>query len=161
MAPSVTWDSLHDSTLTKLEVIWETGEGTLYIQTGLDALLSARIKMVGLRKLECPRSQPWGISESVNAVRGPRITEDGASQRLEIEMQSGDEIVLEAAEFALSCRAMRETQRVGEAVVWVEQESSIMLKAVTPTGDPVELTAHEARELARALVEMAESLEGS
>ena len=32
----------------------------------------------------------------------------------------------------------------GDAYCWVEQESSVMLKAVTKSGDPVELTKEEA-----------------
>jgi hypothetical protein len=42
---------------------------------------------------------------------------------------------------------------------WLEQDSSIMLKAVTQYGDPVELTADEARDIAAALLALAERLE--
>lgn len=42
---------------------------------------------------------------------------------------------------------------------WIEQESSIQLKAVTPHGDPVELTATEARNIATALLDVARKLE--
>lgn len=42
---------------------------------------------------------------------------------------------------------------------WLEQESSIMLKAVSRSGDPVELTADEARAIAAALLILAERLE--
>jgi hypothetical protein len=42
---------------------------------------------------------------------------------------------------------------------WAEQKSSVMLKAVTRSGDPVELTATEARELASALLRMADEVE--
>jgi hypothetical protein len=42
---------------------------------------------------------------------------------------------------------------------WAEQQSSVMLKAVTPHGDPVELTAIEARELAAELMRLAELIE--
>jgi hypothetical protein len=42
---------------------------------------------------------------------------------------------------------------------WVEQESSVMFKAATRDGDPVELTAEEARAVAKALVELAARLE--
>lgn len=44
---------------------------------------------------------------------------------------------------------------------WLEQESSVMLKAVTKHGDPVELTADEARAVASALLALAERLEAS
>ncbi len=42
---------------------------------------------------------------------------------------------------------------------WLEQASSVMLKAVTRFGDPVELTADEARAVAAALIEIADRLE--
>ncbi|MBX7104740.1 MAG: hypothetical protein K1X57_11710 [Gemmataceae bacterium] len=42
---------------------------------------------------------------------------------------------------------------------WLEQESSIMLKAVTRFGDPVELVADEARAIAAALPNLAERME--
>lgn len=45
-----------------------------------------------------------------------------------------------------------------EVRVWIEQEASIHLRAVTVEGDPVELTGLEARELAAALLRMAEQI---
>jgi len=47
----------------------------------------------------------------------------------------------------------------GEVYLWVEQESSIMVKAVSKSGDPVELTSKDARVLAKLLNEAAEKLE--
>ena len=46
-----------------------------------------------------------------------------------------------------------------EVYCWVEQQSSVMLKAVTRHGDPVELTAIEARELAKVLLRLADEVE--
>ncbi len=42
---------------------------------------------------------------------------------------------------------------------WLEAESSVMLKAVTRYGDPVELVADEARAVAAALLALADRLE--
>jgi hypothetical protein len=42
---------------------------------------------------------------------------------------------------------------------WAEQQSSVMLKAVTQHGDPVELTATEARKLAKVLLRLADEVE--
>jgi hypothetical protein len=42
---------------------------------------------------------------------------------------------------------------------WLEADSSIMLKAITRFGDPVELSADEAREIAAALMVLANKLE--
>ena len=43
--------------------------------------------------------------------------------------------------------------------LWLEQESSIMLKSVDRHGDPVELTALDARKIASSLTEMADKLD--
>ena len=42
-----------------------------------------------------------------------------------------------------------------EIVVWAEPGGPVMLKAVSPFGDPVELNANEARQLAALLLELA------
>ena len=46
-----------------------------------------------------------------------------------------------------------------EVCFWLEQESSIQLKAASGHGDPVELTSTEAREIASALIAMALKLD--
>jgi hypothetical protein len=48
---------------------------------------------------------------------------------------------------------------IEEARMWIEQESSIHLKAVSPHGDPIELTAEKAREIASALLQLAAELD--
>ena len=47
----------------------------------------------------------------------------------------------------------------GEISAWIEQGTSIHLKAVSATGDPVELTFDEARELGRLLIKLADEAE--
>jgi hypothetical protein len=46
-----------------------------------------------------------------------------------------------------------------DVICWLEHDRSIMLKAVTGFGDPVELTADEARDIAAALLALADRLE--
>ena len=46
-----------------------------------------------------------------------------------------------------------------DVYLWLEHDSSIMLKAITRFGDPVELTAEDARVIAASLLEMAGRLE--
>jgi len=55
----------------------------------------------------------------------------------------------------------RQVQRFagGDVFLWLEQESSIHLKAISGHGDPVELTADEAREIAAALIATAQKLD--
>jgi hypothetical protein len=43
----------------------------------------------------------------------------------------------------------------GDVYLWPEQGSSVMLKAITKYGDPVELEPEEARELGETLIKMA------
>jgi len=48
----------------------------------------------------------------------------------------------------------------GDIYFWIEQSSSIHIKAAARNyGDPVELTAHEARRIGEALIETAAELE--
>jgi hypothetical protein len=46
----------------------------------------------------------------------------------------------------------------GDVCLWLEQESSIHLKALSGS-DPVELTADEARKIAASLIESADKLD--
>jgi hypothetical protein len=47
----------------------------------------------------------------------------------------------------------------GEVALWDDDGRAVHLKAVTKLGDPVELSAEEAKELAKMLVEMANRVE--
>ena len=46
-----------------------------------------------------------------------------------------------------------------EVYCWLEQKSSIMLKAISKYGDPVELSSKDARDLANILIEKANMLD--
>lgn len=45
--------------------------------------------------------------------------------------------------------------RVNDVSVWLEQGSSVHIKAVTSSNDPVELSGDEARRLASLLIQLA------
>jgi hypothetical protein len=45
---------------------------------------------------------------------------------------------------------------LGDVSLWIEQDSSIQLKAMTGQGDPVELSPDEARRVAHTLLAFAE-----
>ena len=48
----------------------------------------------------------------------------------------------------------------GDVYMWIEQDSSIMLKAaVRKFNDPVELTSDAAREIGQALIRLADDLD--
>jgi len=46
--------------------------------------------------------------------------------------------------------------RVDDVYLWLEQGTSVHIKAVTQSGDPVELNSAEARQLATALMDLAD-----
>jgi hypothetical protein len=100
MQNSPSWSDLHDATLLRVECRWEDGCFYVYLRTGISACPEVQIVATGGRRLDCPRMHPWGPSVSVNEVRGPTELAEKL-QRLEIEMQSGDVIVLDAEEFRI------------------------------------------------------------
>jgi len=94
------WTELHDATLESLELRWSSGEVVMRIRTG-DATYPQRVVVASaVRRLGCDRQMPWGFSVSINEVRGPAAAGDDVSM-LEIEMQSGDLIRIEAGAFSL------------------------------------------------------------
>jgi hypothetical protein len=82
---------LHDATLVGITLDWAAGHLTVALRT---ATGPAAIRASGVSGVEVPRHQPWGPSASVNEVRL-------GDERLEIAMQSGDQIVIEAQELEL------------------------------------------------------------
>ena len=89
---------LHDATLISINVDWRGGVARIELRLGGGSI--ARVSAVGLRGITVPRSQPWGPSVSVNSARVAVGTEDGDA-RLSVEMQSGDEIIVDAGGFDL------------------------------------------------------------
>jgi hypothetical protein len=88
------WNRLHDATLVSVNFDWATGSTVIALRTGLPEAPSVAIMAEGTTILRFARKLPWGESVSINEVRGPAAHENGS--RLEIEMQSGDVLELEA-----------------------------------------------------------------
>jgi hypothetical protein len=84
--------NLHDATLASIVFDWEPAEvrAIVHVWERGDVIIRAS----GVSRLEVPRTEPWGPSSSINQVKA-------ASGRMEIEMQSGDTIVIDAASFEL------------------------------------------------------------
>ncbi|HYD41356.1 MAG TPA: hypothetical protein VEB43_11055 [Anaeromyxobacter sp.] len=95
-----TWSELHDATLESLEVRWSSGEVLVRLRTGDATRPRQLIVASGVCRLSCDRQMPWGFSVSINEVRGPAASANDTSI-LEIEMQSGDLVRIEAATFSL------------------------------------------------------------
>jgi len=53
-------------------------------------------------------------------------------------------------------QVLRLEGREDEVYLWIEKDSSIMVKAMSKHGDPVELTSDDARRLADLLKEISE-----
>jgi hypothetical protein len=100
MMTTESWAGLHDATLESMELRWSSGEAVLRIRTGAPTHPQRVVVASAVRRLGCHRQLPWGFSVSINEVRGPAAAGDDASV-LEIEMQSGDLIRIEAVAFSL------------------------------------------------------------
>lgn len=87
------WNGFHDATVVTIELQWETGELTIRVRTA-DGPYT--IVATGVRNFICPRAHPWGPSKSIMEIDEPV---DGV---LTIRMQSGDDLVIEAANFSVS-----------------------------------------------------------
>jgi hypothetical protein len=89
--------NLHDAILESISIDWEQGSATLSLGTSAsDKVLS----ITGLRSLACPRAMPWGPSIYINETSYNQAV-DGTFA-LEIEMQSGDTIGIQAQTFSLT-----------------------------------------------------------
>jgi hypothetical protein len=79
----VTGLELHDATLSRVEMDWQSGLGRIEFKTAKTIVCEGVVEASYARRL------PWGMSMSVNdATVEPR----GELNRLRIEMQSGDSI---------------------------------------------------------------------
>lgn len=94
------WPDLHDATLETLELRWASGELVLRIRTGDPSHPRREIVATSLSHLDCSRQMPWGPSQSINDARGPTPSGPDVSV-LELEMQTGDVIRIEAGAFTL------------------------------------------------------------
>jgi hypothetical protein len=103
MATHPSWPDLHDAILESCELQWSSGELILRIRTGDATHPRCTIVASAVHRLACDRQLPWGFSISINRMIGPVIEHDASV--LEIEMQSGDVIRIEASTFDLRIAA--------------------------------------------------------
>ncbi len=81
---------LHDAVLTEVRVEWTDREAVLSFRHADGPRIAT---MYGCSSIVLPREEPWGPSDSVYAVKEARADSNGA--RLELQMQSGDVLVVE------------------------------------------------------------------
>jgi hypothetical protein len=87
---------LHDATLLDATLHWDK-QALVEVRFEEHGPRIVTLKVREVRLLQCPHENPWGASVSVNDVRGP-VGVDGGFLRIEIEMQSGDTVVVEGKE---------------------------------------------------------------
>ncbi len=80
---------LHDAVLLSAEMKWADGMAVIALQTSGGVV---RLSVDRATRLECTREFPWGRSVCVNDVRLMALAD--VTKRLEIEMQSGDVLVI-------------------------------------------------------------------
>ena len=89
------WKHLHDASLIDITIDWAEGTSILQFAVDFNGYSSAKLIAQGTAEFHCPRQHPWGESVSVNEVRFP------SPNAIEIEMQSGDVIRMNAHRFSL------------------------------------------------------------
>jgi hypothetical protein len=77
--------TLHDATLVRFELAWETGEVIFHFRTWNNPILS--LKVVQVTAITATRTFEWGPSEGVNSVTV-------SAESVVLEMQSGDVITV-------------------------------------------------------------------
>jgi hypothetical protein len=86
--------NLHDATLVAVRVNW--ADGTCIVEVDHWTLGICLLTFSLISHLTLPRKQDWGRSVSINSFSMP------SSGRYEIEVQSGDVIIIEASEMTLT-----------------------------------------------------------
>jgi hypothetical protein len=96
MIPEAVDQLMHDWILVGIDLDWVEGSACLRFRA---ASVDRAIIAIGLTEFFAPRRQEWGPSAHVmNSKRSGRGERD---ERLEIQMQSGDVIVIAAAKIQM------------------------------------------------------------
>ena len=91
---------LHDATMRIIVLDYATGAVTIGLRPSGYGTPAAELSAFDFTALRLPRSEPWGQSTSVNKAT---ISErDGHGVSLLLQLQSGDELVIEAKDFEMN-----------------------------------------------------------
>ncbi|MDQ1835132.1 hypothetical protein [Massilia scottii] len=88
---------MHDWALLSLLFDWEGAHLTLTLRNRSSDIVSLTVD--GVVRLMVPKQSEWGRSGMVNEFTGPTRQLDG-TEKLQIEMQSGDVIEITAGSFS-------------------------------------------------------------
>lgn len=94
---------MHDWTLRTIELDWVSGEVIVLLLNSKSELVE--LKANGVRAAMVNRAHPWGESVSIYGFTGP-VEVDPGFLRMEINVQSGDLIIIEAMSFVVPVGAM-------------------------------------------------------
>ncbi len=83
-----------------VDILLDRVEPRAAVLRELQERAGVEMDLSGVRRVECVRECPWGPSTSINQAHAPVPTRDGAL-RLEIEIQSGDVLVVDADRFSI------------------------------------------------------------
>ena len=87
---------LHDATIKAISYLWEdktlTINGKCYSEK-IDGFVDFTLRFNAVTCVSIPHQEKWGTSSSIN---GTRLT---TPKKYSIEIQSGDEIAIEAEDF--------------------------------------------------------------
>jgi hypothetical protein len=89
------WPELHGAVLDRVTVDWRNSQARIDFLPSASLAVAAWIRAHEVTRVEMPMKHPRGDNKHVQAVRRAEM-----DRRLEIEMQSGDVIVIEAGRFA-------------------------------------------------------------
>jgi hypothetical protein len=93
------WPPLHDGVVNSICVRWPGAIGTIALGTSEHGNLE--IIATGLTLLSCPQHYPWGRAKYLHVNEARLSKSADGLDRLEVETQAGDVIVLEAAAITL------------------------------------------------------------
>ena len=86
---------MHDWILVKIEYDWKSRECELLLKDCNSDL--QKVTAINVSQIHIPHLESWGPSNSINRVLGPN--QNNGAKLVEIEMQSGDIITIEASQF--------------------------------------------------------------
>ena len=84
----------HDATLLTASVTWETGTTVLTFKLCSEPEQKVSLVIRDTAFFEWPRRFPWGKSVSVNGMKITAADGNDEQRQVEIEMQSGDKIIV-------------------------------------------------------------------
>lgn len=92
---------LHDAIVNRITLLWKERvlefELLAFVECDKEAVLY-KLQFTGVRNFNCPHASPWGESFYINSATS-------SADSYAIEMQSGDEISIEAAGYSFIAAA--------------------------------------------------------